>query len=105
MSTASLIALSAQATSLRSLHLLGELRHPPPQLVGVAEQSAEGVFRAHATNCTQRRAGHSTAALPTPRRCGSAAASTLPWRPSSMPVAAPISSIGVNAWPYCATSA
>ena len=63
---------------LRALHLLGELRHPPPQLVRVAEQSAEWVFRAHGANCTQRRAGHSTAALPTPRRTGSAAASTPP---------------------------
>ena len=27
--------------ALRALHLLGELRHAPPQLVGVAEQAAE----------------------------------------------------------------
>jgi len=43
MSTASLIALSAQATRCCALHLLRELGHPLAQLVGVAEQ-LEGIL-------------------------------------------------------------
>ena len=34
---------------LRSLHLLGELLHAPAQLVRVAEEAAEWVFRGHAS--------------------------------------------------------
>ena len=45
MSTASLIALSAQATLLGALHLLGELRHTPAKLLRVAEQAAKWIFR------------------------------------------------------------
>src|SRR5215211_736788 len=86
---------------LRPLHLLGELRHAPPQLVGVAEQSAEWVFRRHDPDGRGRRqSGSSTIALPPPRRVGSAAARTLSPPRNSSPVTAPISGVSVNTWPY-----